>query len=194
MLRGCGWEGLPPPPVLRTGKSKPIGKGQRDPSATPIITPLGLPSRDLELQIPQPPPLESVSLKMDTVPVSPVTQSLSTNISTLSDPTIKDSSDDESPIDLAAITHETFHLEGGNALSEQLGSKAVDQTIPTLLEALRQPGEGSRTALQALKEVMNVSAGYIISCWSELMTDSGPCPYCVPNYHPYSHCKSDDVV
>jgi len=44
-------------------------------------------------------------------------------------------------------------------LQEQLGSKAVDQTIPTLLEALRQPGESSGTALQALKEVMNVSCG-----------------------------------
>ena len=42
-------------------------------------------------------------------------------------------------------------------LQEQLGSRAVDQTIPTLLEALRQPGESSGTALQALKEVMNVS-------------------------------------
>ena len=42
-------------------------------------------------------------------------------------------------------------------LQEQLGTKAVDQTIPTLLEALRQPGESSGTALQALKEVMNVS-------------------------------------
>jgi hypothetical protein len=46
-------------------------------------------------------------------------------------------------------------------LQEQLGSKAVDQTIPTLLEALRQPGESSGTALQALKEVMNVSLGCI---------------------------------
>ena len=44
-------------------------------------------------------------------------------------------------------------------LQEQLGSKAVDQTIPTLLEALRQPGESSGTALQALKEVMNVGFG-----------------------------------
>ena len=44
-----------------------------------------------------------------------------------------------------------------DVLQEQLGSKAIDQTIPTLLEALRQPGESSETALQALKEVMNVS-------------------------------------
>jgi hypothetical protein len=48
-------------------------------------------------------------------------------------------------------------------LQEQLGSKAVDQTIPTLLEALRQPGESSGTALQALKEVMNVGLGRITS-------------------------------
>ena len=41
-------------------------------------------------------------------------------------------------------------------LQEHLGPKAIDQTIPTLLEALRQPGESSGTALQALKEVMNV--------------------------------------
>lgn len=41
-------------------------------------------------------------------------------------------------------------------LQEHMGVKAIDQTIPTLLEALRQPGESSGTALQALKEVMNV--------------------------------------
>lgn len=42
-------------------------------------------------------------------------------------------------------------------LQEQVGVKAIDQTIPTLLEALRQPGQSSGTALQALREVMNVS-------------------------------------
>ena len=42
-------------------------------------------------------------------------------------------------------------------LQEQVGAKAIDQTIPTLLEALRQPGQSSGTALQALREVMNVS-------------------------------------
>lgn len=45
-----------------------------------------------------------------------------------------------------------------DSLQEHLGGKAVDQTIPTLLEALRQPGESSGTALQALKEVMSVRA------------------------------------
>jgi hypothetical protein len=42
-------------------------------------------------------------------------------------------------------------------LQDHLGAKAIDQTIPTLLEALRQPGKGSGTALQALREVMHVS-------------------------------------
>src|ERR1700722_14348663 len=42
-------------------------------------------------------------------------------------------------------------------LQEHIGIRAIDQTIPTLLEALRQPGGGSETALQALREVMSVS-------------------------------------
>ena len=42
-------------------------------------------------------------------------------------------------------------------LQEHIGAKAIDQTIPTLLEALRQPGQSSGTALQALREVMAVS-------------------------------------
>lgn len=43
-----------------------------------------------------------------------------------------------------------------DVLQEHIGGRAVDQTIPTLLEALRQPGKGSGTALQALREVMTV--------------------------------------
>ena len=42
-------------------------------------------------------------------------------------------------------------------LQEHIGVKAIDETIPTLLEALRQPGQSSGTALQALREVMSVS-------------------------------------
>lgn len=42
-------------------------------------------------------------------------------------------------------------------MQRYIGTKAVDQTIPTLLEAMRNPGETSETALQALKEVMSVS-------------------------------------
>ncbi|TFY83754.1 hypothetical protein EWM64_g252 [Hericium alpestre] len=59
--------------------------------------------------------------------------------------------DDESNVRAAAA--KAFDM-----LQEHLGAKAIDQTIPTLLEALRQPGQSSGTALQALKEVMNVRA------------------------------------
>ncbi|KAE9398973.1 ARM repeat-containing protein [Gymnopus androsaceus JB14] len=48
-----------------------------------------------------------------------------------------------------------------DVLQEYIGVKAIDETIPTLLEALRQPGKGSGTALQALREVMSVRAGTV---------------------------------
>ncbi|KAG7440398.1 ARM repeat-containing protein [Guyanagaster necrorhizus] len=47
-------------------------------------------------------------------------------------------------------------------LQEHMRPKAIDETIPTLLEALRQPGESFGTSLQALKEVMNVRAATLI--------------------------------
>ena len=133
-LRERGWEGLPPPPVFMTGKSRSTGASQKDPAATPVVASLGLPNKDLEHQIPQPPPLESViapeSEATPTSPVTPVIQSPSVSIATLSDFTIADTSDDESPIDPAitdtsddepspvdptVITpHATFYLEDGN--------------------------------------------------------------------------------
>ena len=130
-LRERGWEGLPPPPVFTTRKSKPTGANQKDPAATPIVTSLGLPNRDLEPQIPQSsPPI--AAQEEDTVPaspVTPVTQSPSISIATLSDfttadvsddepptdPAISDTSDDELPIDPTTITqHKTFYLEDGS--------------------------------------------------------------------------------
>ncbi|KAF8756754.1 ARM repeat-containing protein [Rhizoctonia solani] len=45
-----------------------------------------------------------------------------------------------------------------DVLQEHLGAQAIDQTIPTLLEALRDSSDSSGTALQALKEVMMVRA------------------------------------
>ncbi|KAG5725284.1 Translational activator gcn1 [Termitomyces sp. T112] len=48
-----------------------------------------------------------------------------------------------------------------DVLQEHLGAMAIDQTIPTLLEALRQPGKGSGTALQALREVMSIRASTV---------------------------------
>lgn len=44
-----------------------------------------------------------------------------------------------------------------DAMQEQIGPRAIDETIPTLLEAMSSPGEASETALMALKEVMSVS-------------------------------------
>ena len=58
--------------------------------------------------------------------------------------------DDEANVRAAAA-------QAFDVLQERLGAKAIDQIIPTLLEALRQPGESSGTALQALREVMSVS-------------------------------------
>lgn len=46
-------------------------------------------------------------------------------------------------------------------LQSEFGTKAIDQTIPTLLEALRQPGAQSETALRALREIMSVRANSI---------------------------------
>jgi len=132
-LRERGWEGLPPPPVFMSGKSNPTGTNQKDPTATPVATSLGLPNRDLEPQIPQSPPSESVAVpEIGTIPGSPVTpviQSPSISISTLSDFTVADVSDDEptgrtfvnSPDDeppigptAVVVPHETFYLDDGN--------------------------------------------------------------------------------
>ncbi|KAG6915850.1 hypothetical protein DXG01_009609 [Tephrocybe rancida] len=62
--------------------------------------------------------------------------------------------DDESNVRSAAA-------KAFDVLQEHLGAKAIDQTIPTLLEALRQPGKGSGTALQALREVMSIRASTV---------------------------------
>ncbi|CDO72622.1 hypothetical protein BN946_scf184985.g41 [Trametes cinnabarina] len=48
-----------------------------------------------------------------------------------------------------------------DVLQEYIGARAIDETIPTLLEALRQPGQSSGTALQALQEVMAVRASTV---------------------------------
>jgi hypothetical protein len=120
-LRGCGWEGLPPPPVFMTGKAKMAGANEKDPAATPVMKSLGISNRDLGLQISQPPPEPIGTPETDTIPGSPVPQSPSPSpspsisIATLSDFTIADTSDDEVPLDSATITpHDTFYLEDGN--------------------------------------------------------------------------------
>ena len=113
-LRERRWEGLPPPPEFK--KPKPITKDQQDPSATPIATSLGLPKGDPQPNVLHPSSPEHITTpETDTVPASPITQSPSISVSSLSDFTIADTSDDESPIDPTTITpHNTFYLEDGN--------------------------------------------------------------------------------
>jgi len=115
-LRERDWEGLPLPPASNTGKPKPAGADQKDPAATPVITSLGLPSRDLEPRVPQQLPLKhTVTLETDTWPVSPAPHSPSVSISTMSDFTVADASDLELPLDpTVIIPHDTFYLEDGN--------------------------------------------------------------------------------
>ena len=113
-----------------TGKPKPASVRQGDPAATPIATSIGLPNRDPEPQIPQSPPLKQVTIpETDAIPASPITQSPSISIVTLSDFTIADASDGEPPLDPATsdssddelpidpttvVRHKTFYLEDGN--------------------------------------------------------------------------------
>ena len=149
-LRERSWEGLPPPPVFTAGKVEPTGANRNDPAATPVATSLGLPNRDLELQIPLPHPPEPVAVpESDPIPASlatPVTQSPSISIATLSDftiadtsddeshidPAIADTSDDEPPIDPTAITpHETFYFEDRNV--EVLCGNTLFRVHPSIL-------------------------------------------------------------
>jgi len=149
-LRERGWEGLPPPPVFTTGKPKPTPANQNDPTATPVATSLGLPNRDLEPQVPHPPPPEPVTAAETDIapasPVTPATQSPSISIATLSDftitdvsdeeppidPSISDTSDDEFPVDPTAIVqHKTFYLEDGNV--EALCGNALFRVHTTVL-------------------------------------------------------------
>jgi len=102
--------------VFKTEKPKPTGTSPTDPAATPVGTSLGLPSQGLEYQTLQPPPPEPVTVpEPQTVPATPVTQSPSISIATLSDFTLTDTSNDESSVDPTAETpHDTFYLEGGD--------------------------------------------------------------------------------
>ncbi|KAF9783233.1 hypothetical protein BJ322DRAFT_1212043 [Thelephora terrestris] len=116
-LRNSGWEGLSSPPVFATSRAEQTNTGQEDPIVTPVATSLGLPNADHEPQIPQSLPLESLTTpETEMISRFPVTLSPSTSIATLSDFTVADVSDDESPLDLTTVTpHSTlFNFEDGN--------------------------------------------------------------------------------
>ena len=149
-LRERGWEGLPPPPVFTIGKSKSTGANQKDSAVTPLATSLGLPSGDPEPRIPRLLPSEPVAIpETDTIPASllaPVNQSPSTSVSTLSDltiadtsddeshtgPTFADTSDDEAFVDpTAVVPHDTFYLEDGN-VEVLCGNTLFRVTVSTL--------------------------------------------------------------
>ena len=93
--------------------------------------------------------------------------------------------DDEANVRAAAA-------QAFDVLQDRLGAKAIDQTIPTLLEALRQPGKSSGTALQALKEVMNV--GHISAGREAQLTYSGPSEYRIPGFDSNTHQYAHDRV
>ena len=118
--------------MFTINKPKPTGANQKDPAATPVATSLGLPNTDIKSQIPRSPPLVPVATPEPdaTIPASSITHSPSISITTLSDFTIADTSDDELPIDttvadasdnehpiddlVALVPHETFYFEEGN--------------------------------------------------------------------------------
>lgn len=47
----------------------------------------------------------------------------------------------------------TAAAQAFDAAQQSIGPRSIDETIPTLLDALQQPGETSEAALAALKEV-----------------------------------------
>ena len=119
-LRQRCWNGLPPPPVFMTGKPKPTDTDKKEQiDKAPATMPLGLPNMDLGPQMLPPPTFGSATapeIEVEATPGSPApTQSPSISIATLSDFTIADTSDVQSPVDPTAITlHDTFYLEDGN--------------------------------------------------------------------------------
>jgi len=113
-LRERGWEGLPPPPILRSAKPEITVPKSQDPAATPVATSLGLPGvgeRSQPPTLPSPAPANPSEWN----PKSSVPPSPSTSISALSDFTIADSLDDELVLEPETITpHDTFYLEDGS--------------------------------------------------------------------------------
>ena len=94
----------------------PTGANRKGPAATPVTTSLGLLGSNPAPRIAQSPPLEPVvEPEPDRIPESLVPQSPSISMTTLSDFTIADTSDDEPPLDSTTIhPHDTFYLEDGN--------------------------------------------------------------------------------
>jgi len=113
-LRDSGWEGLPPPPAFTAGKQNSTSGDQKDPSATPVATSLGLPGVGEQYQ-PPPLPLYTPDIPPGWSPKSSAPPSPSTSITALSDFTIADSLDDEPVLEPETITpHDAFYLDDGS--------------------------------------------------------------------------------
>ncbi|KAH9815238.1 armadillo-type protein [Melampsora americana] len=59
-----------------------------------------------------------------------------------------------------------------DSLQQRVGSRAVEETLPTLLSALRQSGAASEAALSALKELMRIRAASILPRLLPVLTKS----------------------
>jgi len=125
-LRESGWEGLPPPPILRSAQPEFTVPESQDPAATPVATSLGLPSIGEQSQQPiLPPPAPDIPSEWS--PQSSAPPSPSTSITALSDFTVADSLDDEPDLEPETVAphepilepgtitpHDTFYLDDGS--------------------------------------------------------------------------------
>jgi len=125
-LREGGWEGLPPPPILRNAQPDITAPKSQDPAATPVATSLGLPGVGEQSQPPVP-PSPAPDIPSGWSPRSSAPPSPSTSITALSEFTIADSLDDElipepetttlhePTLEPETITpHDTFYLDDGS--------------------------------------------------------------------------------
>ena len=113
-LRESDWEGLPPPPILRSTNSGTAVHRSQDPAATPVVISLGLPGIGEQSRTPTPPSptLHHPSCES---PESSALPSPSASITALSDFTMPDILDDGSALEPETITpHDTFYLEDGS--------------------------------------------------------------------------------
>ena len=112
-LRKSGWKGLPPPPVLQSGKPVTIPRSQ-DPAATPVATSLGLPGAGDQSQ---PPALPSPApeIPSEESPNSSLPPSPSSSVAAFSDFTMPDILEDEAIVEPETITpHDMFYLDDGS--------------------------------------------------------------------------------
>ena len=125
-LRESGWEGLPPPPILRSAQPEITAPKSQDPAATPVAASLGLPGVVEQPRTPTPPSPTPYHPSCES-PKSSVPPSPPTSITALSNFTIADGIDDEPTLEpetttphepileLETITpHDMFYVDDGS--------------------------------------------------------------------------------